>query len=219
MEVHIVGIPGSLTAESATRQAVQVALEGAAARGAITTLVDLRDFSLPFEGADAEGPGGDRGAGGNGAGGDAPGDAPGDATSDVARLQEAVRQADGIVLGTPEYHGGYSGVLKNALDLMGFPEFEGKMVGLVAVSGGALGGAGPLSGLRSVCRALHAWVVPNECTIPRARRAFAAGLDERTRQRLHGVGAQVAKFAALHRSDEAQAFLREWERAYDNPGA
>ncbi len=31
-------------------------------------------------------------------------------------------------LGTPEYHAGYSGVLKNALDYMGFAEFEGKMI-------------------------------------------------------------------------------------------
>ena len=31
-----------------------------------------------------------------------------------------------------EYHGSLSGVLKNALDLMGFKEFEGKLIGLWA---------------------------------------------------------------------------------------
>jgi NAD(P)H-dependent FMN reductase len=56
---------------------------------------------------------------------------------DVFRLREEVKQARGIILGTPEYHGGYSGVLENALDLMGFEEFEGKMLGLLGVSGEA----------------------------------------------------------------------------------
>ncbi len=49
------------------------------------------------------------------------------------------RAAEGIILGTPEYHGGFSGVLKNALDLMGFDEFEVKMMGLVGVEGGGMG--------------------------------------------------------------------------------
>jgi len=64
-----------------------------------------------------------------------------------------VKRAQGILLATPEYHGGYSGVLKNALDLMGFDEFEGKMIGLVGVSGGNMGAFGALSSLRSVGRA------------------------------------------------------------------
>jgi multimeric flavodoxin WrbA len=61
-----------------------------------------------------------------------------------------VRAAQGIILATPEYHGGYSGVLKNALDLMGFEEFEGKVRGLVGVSGGGMGAFGSLNNLRAV---------------------------------------------------------------------
>ena len=82
---------------------------------------------------------------------------------DVFRLREEVKHAEGIILGTPEYHGGYSGVLKNALDLMGFEEFEGKMLGLVGVSGGTL---------REVGRALHACVVPEQASIPQAWQEF-----------------------------------------------
>jgi FMN reductase len=65
-------------------------------------------------------------------------------------LREEVNQGQGIILGTPEYHGGYSGVLKNALDLMGFEKFEEKMLGLVGVSGGAMGAFGPMNSLREV---------------------------------------------------------------------
>ncbi len=51
-----------------------------------------------------------------------------------ASESEEVAGAQGIILGTPEYHGSFSGVLKNALDLMGFDEFEGKMIGLWSAS-------------------------------------------------------------------------------------
>jgi FMN reductase len=67
-----------------------------------------------------------------------------------------LRRKKRIILVTPEYHGGYSGVLKNALDLMGFDEFEGKMLGLVGVSGGRMGAFGARNSLREVGRALHA---------------------------------------------------------------
>ncbi len=196
MSLKIVGLPGSLSDSSATREAVAIALEGAEQRGAETSLIDLREYDLPFEGAPDTG-----------------------SAADVERLLSQVREADGVILGTPEYHGGYSGVLKNALDLMGFDEFQGKMVGLVAVSGGALGGTGPLLSLRNVCRTVHAWVVPNQVGIPFARKAFENGLSDSMVRRLQGVGEQVAKFASLHQSPEAKAFLDAWETAYVNPGA
>jgi NAD(P)H-dependent FMN reductase len=49
------------------------------------------------------------------------------------------------IAGTPLYHGSYSGVLKNAIDPMGFHEFEDKMVGLVGVSGGRMGAGNALT--------------------------------------------------------------------------
>lgn len=195
---RIVALAGSLSETSTTRMALAVALRGAAEHGAETELVDLRDFDLP------------------------PCDGSGEYGPEAERLARLVRAADGVLLGTPEYHGGYSGVLKNALDLMGFQEFQGKMVGLVAVSGGALGGTAPLAGLRGVARAVHAWVVPKQASVPHAHRQFGADgepLDGALARRLMEVGEQVARFAALHRSDEARAFLEAWETAVENPGA
>jgi NAD(P)H-dependent FMN reductase len=126
----------------------------------------------------------------------------------------------GIILGTPEYHGGYSGVLKNALDLMGFEEFEGKMLGLVGVSGGAIGAFGAMNSLREVGRALHAWVVPEQASIPRAWQQFddAGNLkDPELNERVREVR-QVARFAYLHGSCEANEFLQKWEKSLENPG-
>ena len=149
-KLRIVGICGSLRSGSYTRRALAVALRGAVEAGAETQLIDLRDYKLVFcDGGDSD-----------------------DMPKDVVRLRDEVKRAQGVILATPEYHGGYSGVLKNALDLMGFDEFEGKMIGLVGVSGGTLGASGALSALRSVGRALHAWVVPEQATVANVDEVF-----------------------------------------------
>src|ERR1035438_2443 len=150
-EVRVVGICGSLRKKSYTRLALKLALRGAEEAGAVSKLIDLRDYQLVFcDGGDS----GDR------------------LPKDVERLCEEVKRAQGILLATPEYHGGYSGVLKNALDLMGFDEFEGKMIGLVGVSGGNMGAFDALSALRSVGRALHAWVVPEQAAVTNVDEVF-----------------------------------------------
>src|SRR6267154_3556939 len=148
--IEIVGISGSLRAGSYTRRAVEAALAGAAETGAETRLIDLRDYNLLFR-----------------AGKDDTG-----YPHDVFRLRAEVKRAEGVILGTPEYHGSFSGVLKNALDLMGFDEFESKMIGLVGVSGGAMGAFDALNGLRNIGRALHSWVIPEQAAIAEAWKVF-----------------------------------------------
>jgi len=198
--IRVVGICGSLRSTSYTRMAVQLALQGAHESGAQTQLIDLREYELPF--CDGK-------------------QTAATQMHDVRRLQNEVRQAHGIILGTPEYHGSFSGVLKNALDLLGFPEFEGKMVGLVGVSGGQLGAINALTSLRAVGRSLHAWVVPEQVSIPVARNVFTPTgelIDPMLAQRVKEVGRQVARFAFLHTSEQVQGFLRAWESAPHNPG-
>lgn len=198
--ITVVAICGSLRTVSTTRMALRIALAGAQEVGAQTRLLDLRDYHLPYC----------RGAEGEPAYPD-----------DVHRLRAEVAAAQGILLGTPEYHGSYSGVLKNALDLMGFDEFEGKMVGLVGVAGGAMGATNALNHLRVVGRSLHAWVIPEQVSIPSAARQFDTAGNLKNPQlaaRLTELGRQVARFAFLHTSDRAAQFVRAWEEALDNPG-
>ena len=198
--LRVVGICGSLRPGSFTRTAMKIALRGAEEAGARTQLIDLRDYSLIFcDGKEDESR----------------------YPEDVFKLRKEVQQAKGIILGTPEYHGSFSGVLKNALDLMGFDEFEGKMIGLVGVSGGPMGAFTGLTDLRSVGRALHAWVIPEQASIPEAWKVFdAAGNinDRNLEQRLLEVGRQVARFACLHSAERAMEFLKNWECAPVNPG-
>lgn len=198
-KLRVVGICGSLREGSYTRLALTVALGGAAEAGMQTQLIDLRKYQLAFcDGGDDE-----------------------KLPKDVQRLRDEVKAAKGIILATPEYHGAYSGVLKNALDLMGFDEFEGKMIGLVGVSGGATGALAALNSLRTVGRAIHAWVVPEQVAIPHVHDVFdekGRCTDNDIEKRLKSLGRQVAKFASLHNSEQAREFLKLWEGAPSNPG-
>jgi NAD(P)H-dependent FMN reductase len=197
--IHVVGICGSIRAGSFTRMALAETLAGAAGEGAATRLIDPRDYQLPFVTAP---------------------DGPEQKLSDVRRLRADIRPADGIILATPEYHGSFSGVLKNVIDLMGFEEFEGKMLGLVGVSGGRMGAFDALNTLRSVGRALHAWVLPQQVSIPEVWSVFDSGgriKDDRVGHRLRETGAQVARFAQVHKS-AAEKFVEMWVKAPNNPG-
>jgi NAD(P)H-dependent FMN reductase len=96
------------------------------------------------------------------------------------------------------YHGSYSGVLKNALDHCGFDEFEGTTVGLLGVAGGAFP-ITALEHLRSVCRALNAWVLPHQAAIPQASTAFDDGtfVDEDVAARVATLGRRIVEYASI----------------------
>ncbi|WP_433593607.1 NADPH-dependent FMN reductase [Nocardia sp. CA-145437] len=64
---------------------------------------------------------------------------------------ERIAACDGFVIVTPEYNGGYPGVVKNALDHL-FAEWNNKAVGFVSY--GVNGGARAVVQLRAVCSTL-----------------------------------------------------------------
>ena len=163
-----------------TRRALEIVLRGAADLGAQTELLDLAHMDVPFcdERKDES-----------------------TFPPDVERLRAAVGSAHGLILGSPEYHGSLSGAMKNAIDHLSFAELEGKLVGLVAVAGGSQSATGTLAHMRTICRHLHAWVVPHQVSISRVRDAFTpeGHLKEPDHEaRLVGLGKEVAHYARLH---------------------
>lgn len=173
-DTQVVAVCGSLAADSVTRVALRETLQAARAAGAQTALVDLRDYDLPTFDADDQ---------------DA-GDAP--------KLRAQLRNADAIVLGTPMYHGSFSSPLKTALDYSGFDEFEDTTVGLLVVSGGGFP-TPALEHLRSVVRALDAWVLPHQVAIPNSHSAFEDdGLtDESLIERIETLGTDLVEYAGV----------------------
>ena len=131
--VHLLGVIGSPRAESTSAAFVHRVVSAASGRGAETGLVDLRREPLPlFE------PGAPRSAA-------------------TERVWEAVRWADVLVLGTPDYHGGPSGALKNFLDHF-WREFGGKLFGVVVASNEK--GLTVQDHLRTSIRQCYAWALP-----------------------------------------------------------
>jgi len=170
----VTALCGSLRDESFTRIALDHALDAAGDRGAETDLLDLRTYELPVFDPDR----GDAG--------------------DADRLQERVRRADSVLLGTPMYHGSYAAPLKNALDYCGFDEFENTTVGLLAVSGGSFP-ITALDHLRSVCRALNAWVLPYQAAVPSSRAQFEddAFVDDDLANRVAVLGERAVEYASI----------------------
>ena len=160
--VKIVAIGGSLRSQSYTYMVLDYIVELVRGYGAEVELLDLRQMDLPF--CQAEGV---------------------DESADVARLRRTFLAADGAILATPEYHGGPSGVLKNALDLMSFDQLAGKVFGNISVLGG-VSNSNALNQLRDYERWVHGWTIPEQVAIGQVWQALdESGVpkDEKLRQR------------------------------------
>ena len=89
-----------------------------------------------------------------------------DRTPEEAALVAAIRGAGGIVIGSPGYHGGYSGLVKNAIDLLedlrpdARTYFDGRPVGLAVTAAGWQACGTTLSALRDVIHAMRGWPTP-----------------------------------------------------------
>ena len=177
---YIVGLGGTTRVGSSTEKALALALKAVAGQGAETLLLCGSDIDLPAY---------------------APGAV---ATAKAMRLATELRRADGVILGTPGYHGGISGLVKNALDYTeelrsdSRPYLEGRPVGCVVTAAGEQGAVTTLGALRSVVHALRGWPTPLGVTIVTSDQVFdAAGncLSPRIEQQLQILSQQVLDFA------------------------
>jgi NAD(P)H-dependent FMN reductase len=172
----VVAVCGSLREPSTTRTALQHSLAAAAAEGARTEPLDLREYDLPMYGSE----------------GKSAGDAP--------QLRREIRAADAVLLGSPIYHGTIASPLKTALDYCGFDEFEDTLVGIVVTAGGRFPTPAILH-LRTVARWVRAWVHPTHVGIPNASDVIDGDevVDPEYADRLETLGAEMVRYAAIGR--------------------
>ncbi|HET9381757.1 MAG TPA: NADPH-dependent FMN reductase [Streptomyces sp.] len=124
----------------------------------------------------------------------------------VADLRAAVQAADGLLIATPEYAHGTSGVLKNALEwLVGGGEIADKPVALVSASPAVTGGDHARAWLTQTLTVMGAAVLPGGLRIPQATRKIADGriADAPTLAELRGLLEDLARAVATAREDSA----------------
>jgi FMN reductase len=188
---YIVGLGGTVHAASTTDSALQLALQIAAAAGAQTMQLSGSDLNLPMYTSHSQ-----------------------ERTAAARRLIEHLRRADGIILGSPSYHGSVSGYVKNALDyvedLRGdtLPYFEGRAVGCLAVAGGWPAAMSTLNTLRSVVHALRGWPTPLGVPIVTGQPIFdpeGVCLVPKLQEQIEIMARQVMTFACWRTTTEIAA--------------
>lgn len=90
---------------------------------------------------------------------------------DVSIIGAQLKEADAVILVSPEYHGSFSGVLKNALDFY-WAEFKKKPIGVVTTGSGRMGGINASSQMQHVVLSLGAFPLPTKLLIPEIQHAF-----------------------------------------------
>ncbi|QJB68802.1 NADPH-dependent FMN reductase [Parasphingorhabdus halotolerans] len=193
----VVALGGTLSPNSTTEKALKTSLEGAAAGGAETLLVSGPELELPIYAWERK-----------------------ERTPAALHLVESLRRADGVIIGSPGYHGSISGLIKNALDYAEdmskdeWPYLHGRPVGAITTGAGWQGAVTTLTALRGIVHALRGWNTPLGVAINTAQPVFDADgncLDEKIDTMLRDMGREVAESARVRalmrgsKSDQAAA--------------
>lgn len=97
-------------------------------------------------------------------------------TTEMVDFALKVKDADGVLIVTPEYNGGYPASLKNVIDLL-YDEWRRKPVAIATNSAGAFGGTQVITSLQFSLWKIGAWTVPAMFPVPKVQEAFdEAGL-------------------------------------------
>jgi len=121
----------------------------------------------------------------------------------VREFKTKIREADAILIATPEYNFSVPGVLKNAIDWASRPygdnPFDGKPVAIMSASPGMLGGANAQFHLRQTCVFLNMYPINKPLVIMTfAQDKFDANgklLDDNTKKFLGQLLENLANWA------------------------
>ena len=179
----ILAFAGSTRTDSYNKKLVKVAVKGAQAAGAEVTYLDLRDLPMPLYDGDLESKEG--------------------LPANAKKLKELFLAHQGLLISSPEYNSGISGVLKNAIDWVSrslpgeapLACFENKVAVLMSASPGGLGGLRSLVQVRSILGNIKVLVLPDQVAVPKAHEAFDANgalKDPKQQAAVEKLGADLA---------------------------
>lgn len=187
----IVGIGGTMRTQSSSERALAISLAAASRRGAQTILVSGRNLDLPMYDPRMT-----------------------DRSSAAKELLDLLRRCNGLIISSPSYHGGISGLIKNALDYTEDMSrdvrvyFDGVPVGLIGCGAGWQGANQTLIMLRGIVHALRGWPTPLGVAVNTANPLFDDDgncVNDNIKSQLETVGQQVANFIAFKGAAECGA--------------
>ena len=92
-------------------------------------------------------------------------------SAEMLDFAEKIKAADGVLIVTPEYNGGYPASLKNVVDLL-YDEWHRKPIAISTVSAGGFGGTQVVTSLQFSLWKIQAWTIPAMFPVPKVQDAF-----------------------------------------------
>lgn len=176
---RILAFSGSARRGSLNKKLLAVAIAATREAGAEVTLIDFKELPIPLYDGDLE-------------------EAEG-IPANAQKLIELITQHAGLLIASPEYNSQITPLLKNAIDWCTRADenpLEGRVVGIVSASPGMFGGIRSQTLLRQLLIHLGCHVVPVQCVLPQADKAFdenGALKEERSRKSVHKVASELVR--------------------------
>lgn len=177
---HIVAYAGSIRTGSINAALLDLAVKAAETEGAVVDRIDLAQYPLPLYNADDQNAYGIPDA--------------------VWRLKERIDPADGVLIASPEYNGGYTPLFKNTLDWLSRTNkvlFQARNVGIITGSNGRLGGANGARQMKELFEHMRVHVHDPTLSVPRASELLedghVPGLEEWVDRYVTATGAFIGR--------------------------
>ena len=160
MSIKILAFDGSGRVDSMNGKLLKEAVASLKAKEADVTVINLHEMDLPLYDGDLERESG--------------------IPESAQKLKKLFNSHDALLIASPEYNGGMSGLLKNAIDWVSrqlegegmYPGIKGKVVGLMSAAPGKLGGMRGLAQLNTTLFGMGALVLPEIVSISFYKDAF-----------------------------------------------
>lgn len=154
---RILAFSGSARRESLNKKLLAAVVEAARAIGGDVTVIDLTDLPMPLYNGDLE-------------------DGEG-MPANAKKMVELVTQHDALLIASPEYNSQITPLLKNTIDWCTRADenpLKGKVAAVVSASPGNFGGIRSMTLARQLLTHLGCHVIPAQCLLPLADKAFDA---------------------------------------------
>jgi chromate reductase len=177
----ILAFSASARRESLNRKFLAVAVGDAREAGGEVTLIDLNDFVLPLYNGDLEDAGG--------------------LPANAVKLIGLIAGHDALLVASPEYNSMFTPLLKNTVDWCTVGDdnpFVGRVAAVVSASPGIHGGVRSLQLAQQLFLKLGCHVVPGQCILPHADKAFDADgrlQDQHARNAAKALAAKLVQTA------------------------